>query len=232
MLRTRIRNESEANLSLSLSDSKTTLMFVITRYVCRSMISASEITGKLVGWQALGNRCRRKLKPDDSCLIGRRETVGWLPPTIDCIIPSNEICRVWMDSKASAGISYGRHSSPQLLEKNRCLTCLITPIVRPIADRPTFEMRPLDEQTKTLITLNLTEMDALSIDGFVTCWLCCVWRGEKWDINGKIMGDEWSCGYGYTLSFSIVRNGFCRMRDLDLMNLGWWSGCWNNTSWF
>lgn len=66
---------------------------------------------------------------------------------------------------------------PQLLEKNRCRAMILAisdlpnhaTIVRPIGDRPTFEMRALDEQTKTLITLNLTEMDVLSIDGFVTC---------------------------------------------------------------
>lgn len=82
---------------------------------------------------------------------------------------------------------------PQLLEKNRCRATILAisdlpnhaTIVRPIGDRPTFEMRALDEQTKTLITLNLTEMDVLSIDGFVTCWLCCIWRGEKWDIMGR-----------------------------------------------
>ena len=60
----------------------------VARYVRGSIIiAASELTSKLVGWQASGNRCKRKLKPDDSCLIGRRETLGWPPPTIDCIIP-------------------------------------------------------------------------------------------------------------------------------------------------
>lgn len=39
------------------------------------IIALNELTSKLVGWQASGNRCRRKPKPDDSCLIGRRETL-------------------------------------------------------------------------------------------------------------------------------------------------------------
>lgn len=58
---------------------------------CADIIAANELTSKLVDWQAAGNRCTRKPKPDDSCLIGQCETLRCMAATIDCIILSNEM---------------------------------------------------------------------------------------------------------------------------------------------
>jgi len=65
------------------------------------IIAANELTSKLVDWQAAGNRCTRKPKPDDSCLIGQCETLRCMAATIDCIILSNEMHYGWMDSMLS-----------------------------------------------------------------------------------------------------------------------------------
>lgn len=126
---------------------------------------------------------------------------------------------------------------PQLLEKNRCLA---------ISDLPNHAHCSTDRRSANLRNARAwwTNEDTNHVESNrdgrpLHRWICdlltllCMERretGYKWEDNGwRVV--VWLRIYGFFLDRALLPNDLIGTW-VGLMNLGWWSGCWNNTSWF